>query len=144
MTTWLIERYYWDFYSTIYEYANIINIDNVFLSSPDIAVYEGIIKARLEFINSTHLVVEILLQVTADHEIYEERYYYGYYSAGRRIFAYDNRPHHIHISTFPHHKHIGEVSGQDTAYPADIHPVNLATVLAKIRGYVDILSHPEL
>jgi hypothetical protein len=40
-------------------------------------------------------------------------------------FGYDNRPHHAHISTFPHHKHTGEVLDQDTAYPADIHPVNL-------------------
>ena len=134
MATWLIERYYWEFYSTIYEYADIIN--NVFLSSPDVAVYEGIIKARLEFIDGTRLVAEILLQVTADYNIYEERYYYGYYEADRRIFAYDNRPHHAHISTFPHHKHTGQVSDKDTAYPADIQPVNLANVLAKIQDYI--------
>jgi hypothetical protein len=53
----------------------LTNTDNVFLSSPDIAVYEGIIKARLEFIDGTRLVVEILLQVTEDYKIYEERYY---------------------------------------------------------------------
>jgi hypothetical protein len=66
MATWLIEQYYWDFYSTLYEYADIINTDNIFLSSPDVAVYEGLIKARLEFIDGTRLVVEILLQVTAE------------------------------------------------------------------------------
>jgi len=137
MTTWLIEQYYWDFYSTIYEYADIINMDNAFLSSLDFAVYEGIIKARLEFIDGTRIVAEILLQVTADYKIYEERYYYGYYKANRRIFAYDNRPHHIHIHTFPHHKHMGEVSDEDTVYPADIQPVNLATVLAKVQEYVN-------
>jgi len=87
MAIWLIERYYWDFYSTMYEHADIINTDNVFLSSPDVAVYEEIIKARLNFIDGTRLVVEILLQVTDDYKIYEERYYYGYYSADRRIFA---------------------------------------------------------
>ena len=136
MATWLIERYYWDFYSTIYEYTDIINADNFFLSSPDVAVYEGIIKARLEFIDGTRLVAEILLQVTADYKIYEERYYYGYYEADRRIFAYDNRPHHIHISTFPHHKHVGQVSDEDIAYPADIHPVNLANVLTNIQEMI--------
>jgi hypothetical protein len=140
MAMWLIERYYWDFYSTLYEYLDIINTDNVFLSSPDIAVYEGIIKARLEFIDGTILIVEMLLQVTVDYEIYEERYYYGYYEADRRIFAYDNRPHHVHISTFPHHKHTGQVSDEDTVYPADIRPVNLANVLAKIREYLNHVS----
>ncbi len=60
MATWLIEQYYWDFYSTIYEYVDIM--DNIFLSSPDVAIYEGIIKARLEFIDGTRLVAEILLQ----------------------------------------------------------------------------------
>ena len=120
------------------EYVDIM--DNIFLSSPDVAIYEGIIKARLEFIDGTRLVAEILLQISADYNIYEERYYYGYYETDSRIFAYDNRPHHSHISTFPHHKHTGQVSDEDIAHPADIHTVNLANVLAKIQEYVDTIQ----
>ena len=33
---------------------------------------------------------------------------YTYLADEKRIFRYDNAPHHPEISTHPHHKHIGE------------------------------------
>jgi hypothetical protein len=83
--------------------------------------------ARLRFHDDSQLqVVEKL--VIERFTIVKERYVYHYQRAdGALVFRYDNVPHFREISTFPHHKHIG-----NTALPAQ--PPDLSEVLREIDG----------
>jgi hypothetical protein len=58
-------------------------------------------------------------------------YAYTYLKEGRRIFRYDNAPHHPEIVTFPHHKHIGP---QDRLTPADQPGLN--SVLQEVAAWL--------
>ncbi len=63
---------------------------------------EGVIYfadgSRLEF--TEKIVIESSRPVKRD-------YRYQYVRAGEAVFRYDNSAHHLHIATFPHHKHVG-------------------------------------
>ncbi|MCG7850476.1 MAG: DUF6516 family protein [ANME-2 cluster archaeon] len=55
-------------------------------------------------------------------------------SKGKLIFRYDNAPHHIEISTYPHHKHIGkQVKSSEE--------IRLAEVISEIE--ILILTEPN-
>ncbi len=55
-------------------------------------------------------------------------------SKGKLIFRYDNAPHHIEISTYPHHKHIGkQVKSSEQ--------IGLAEVISEIE--IMILTEPN-
>ncbi len=42
-----------------------------------------------------------------EQSLEREKYRYHYMDANNQlIFRYDNAPHHLEVSTFPHHKHI--------------------------------------
>ena len=56
---------------------------------------------------------------------FKERYRYQYLRDDETVFRYDNAPHHLHLPTFPHHKH-----GRDTVV-ASSEPT-LQQVLAEI------------
>jgi hypothetical protein len=55
---------------------------------------------------------------------------------GRRLFRYDDAPHHPDVATHPHHLHRGPEPPEherDRVYPLDICRVNFVAVLAKIE-----------
>jgi hypothetical protein len=60
------------------------------------------------------------------------QYAYTYVRAGRRVFRYDNAPHHPEVVTYPHHKHIGAA---DRLAPAD--QPSLSEVLAEIENWLE-------
>ncbi len=48
------------------------------------------------------------------------------------IFRYDNAPHHPYISSFPHHKHIGDTEVDETHEPTlDEVLLEIAQILAE-------------
>lgn len=58
-------------------------------------------------------------------------YVYHYQQAdGELIFRYDNAPHYPSISTFPHHKHVGD-GVEERVHPSQ--PPQLADVLKEIE-----------
>lgn len=54
--------------------------------------------SRLEFTEQVSLQARRLVKQT---------YRYQYIKRKRSIFRYDSAPHYPHLSTFPHHKHMG-------------------------------------
>lgn len=54
--------------------------------------------SRLEF--TERVVIE-------QRRAVKREYRYQFVRRGRAVFRYDNAPHHPHVSTFPHHKHVG-------------------------------------
>ena len=66
----------------------------------------GLIVAKVTFIDNSELHVMEYSEVEKTIERKTYRYHYQNYRK-EMIFRYDNAPHHIGISTYPHHKHIG-------------------------------------
>lgn len=65
-------------------------------------------KANLHFYNNSSLVIFEELQVTGLQTVERERYKFHYQAEHETlVFRYDNSPHYPHVSTYPHHKHIG-------------------------------------
>jgi hypothetical protein len=56
-------------------------------------------------------------------------YSYAYFRVSGPVFRYDNAPHHPHIATFPHHKHL---------FPEQIVPTDQPT-LSQILAEIDDL-----
>jgi hypothetical protein len=54
--------------------------------------------SRLEF--TERVVIE-------QRRAVKREYRYQFVSRGKAAFRYDNAPHHPHVATFPHHKHVG-------------------------------------
>ncbi len=67
----------------------------------------GAIRARLRFYDRSFLELSEELEVIGD-EVAKLHYSYHYQKGDRLIFRYDNAPHHPELSTFPHHKHVGD------------------------------------
>lgn len=64
------------------------------------------------------------------------RYIYQYHDGqGSLRFRYDNAPHHLHIETHPHHKHVVEMQ-QGTERVEAASPPDLAEVLHEIETYL--------
>lgn len=65
-------------------------------------------------------------------------YAYHYQTAeGRLLFRYDNTPHHPGLSTFPHHKHTGEVAVVAADAPS------LEAALREIESLMAEADEPE-
>ena len=64
----------------------------------------------------------------------KSEYVYHYQSDGDRlIFRYDNAPHHPEISSHPHHKHLGDQSGEQIVAAQ---PPGLPEVLREIESHL--------
>ena len=68
--------------------------------TPDLATMEGV----LVFYDGSRLDFTEVIQLTKQ-TIHKQRYRYQYVKDDQTVFRYDNSPHHLHLSTFPHHKH---------------------------------------
>jgi hypothetical protein len=110
------------FKDRVKEYADIIErIEKLEISEEEMITR---LKAKLRFFDGTVLYVrEVWLNENVDS--------YSYYwlrSDETVIIGWDNAPHHLRISSFPHHKHIGdriEISSER----------NLGEVLGSIRAF---------
>ena len=69
-------------------------------------VARAIIEGWLKFHNGSLLEFDEVI-IFRNDQIVKLRYAYHYQNeAGEVIFRYDNAPHHPHILTYPHHKHV--------------------------------------
>jgi hypothetical protein len=77
--------------------------------------YNGLIRCRIIFWDNSFLD---LYEIVSTELGYPVRVYYAYtyLREGKRVFRYDNAPHHPEIATHPYHKHIG---ARDRLVPAD-------------------------
>ncbi len=91
-------------------------LENLLLQFPNIQshtikkriynIRQGYIQGSIIFENGYRLDFVKVKQTDRHSKI---KYRYQYMNSGNQlIFRYDNAPHHSDLSTFPHHKHVGE------------------------------------
>ena len=68
--------------------------------------FNGLVRGRVTFWDGSYLGMYEVVSTELGYPV-RISYAYTYLKEGRRIFRYDNAPHHPEIVTFPHHKHIG-------------------------------------
>lgn len=88
------------------------------------------------FRDGSRLRFELALGFDEAYHVVEKRYFYGYFDPSEaRRFQYDNSPHHLRLSTFPHHLHRGPVPrrGKDIALACDLAEVNFMAIVSKIE-----------
>jgi hypothetical protein len=85
--------------------------------------YTGVIQGKITFSDGSILSFRGYLNFRLS--IPKKTYSYHYQKGNELIFRYDSAPHHPEISTFPHHKHVG-----DSVLPASL--PNLEQVLYEI------------
>lgn len=69
--------------------------------------YNGLLRCRVLFWDESYLDVYEVVNTELGYPV-KIHYAYTYIAGGKRVFRYDNAPHHPEIDTHPHHKHIGE------------------------------------
>jgi len=77
--------------------------------------YNGLLRCRVLFWDESYLDIYEVVNTELRYPV-KVHYAYTYLANEKRIFRYDNAPHHSEISTHPHHKHVGErekLSGAD-------------------------------
>ena len=130
--------YYWQIRTLLDDQAVLLDTDH-----PDYQIcedyeveYTGVFRANIIFRDGSCLIVRFSLRAGKGFE--EHDYVYQYLDPqGRRVFRYDDAPHHPEIPTYPHHLHRGTVpSGgrKDKVYALDIRRVDFPTILAKIAA----------
>lgn len=100
----------------------------VCLASDD---YNGIVRGRVFFWDESFLDLYEVVSTELGYPV-RVSYAYTYLYDGKRVFRYDNVPHHPDIITFPHHKHIGP---QDRLAPSD--QPNLSQILTEIVAWLE-------
>lgn len=86
---------------------------NIKIGSPEYPVtclasddYNGLIRCRIFFWDDSYLDLYEVVNTKQGYPV-KIHYAYTYIRANKRVFRYDNAPHHPQIATHPHHKHIG-------------------------------------
>lgn len=92
--------------------------------------YNGLIRCRVVFWDESFLDLYEVVSTELGYPV-RVHYAYTYVREERRVFRYDNAPHHPEIVTHPHHKHIGPT---DRLAPAD--QPSLSQVLDEIEGWL--------
>ena len=68
--------------------------------------HNGLLRCRLVFWDGSYLDIYEVVSTELGYPV-RVHYAYTYIRNERRVFRYDNAPHHPEILTHPHHKHIG-------------------------------------
>ena len=129
-----LREYYWRIWTHLTERSEYLDTENPAFQLPEYDEVEntGNLNATLVFRDGSHLYVQTSLDDRAEIREYEYAYVYSD-SHGRRVFQYDDAPHHPRISTHPHHLHRGEAKGKkERVYALDIAHVDFVTVVEKI------------
>lgn len=94
------------------------------------SAYVGFLRGSLYFLDGSRLHIREFVNV--EHGIDRYMYTFHYQKADNTpVFRYDNTPHHPHVETFPHHKHIG-----NDAHVYPTLPPDLAAVLSEIHRHL--------
>jgi hypothetical protein len=90
----------------ITSYDDIIAVAE--LEEFEVTLNEGFVRGTITFIDGSRLHFLEYIRITNNIPI-KLKYRYHYEDAeGDTVFRYDNAPHHRNITTFPHHKHVGD------------------------------------
>lgn len=101
----------------------------------------GIIDGRLRFWDDSLLEFSEVLSAR-NMILVKTRYAYHYQDSREQlIFRYDNAPHHPEISTFPHHKHVVNLTNQAETIKAATAP-HLTDILREIDQLLYPLEQP--
>lgn len=92
--------------------------------------YNGLVRCRIIFWDDSYLDLYEVINTELGYPVHVH-YAYTYLREGRRVFRYDNAPHHPEIVTHPHHKHIGP---NDRLAPAD--QPTLSQVVTEIESWL--------
>ncbi len=92
--------------------------------------YNGLIRCRVFFWDDSYLDLHEVVSTELGYPV-RVNYAYTYIRESRRVFRYDNAPHHPEIVTHPHHKHIGPA---ERLAPAD--QPSLSQILAEITDWL--------
>ena len=102
--------------------------------------HTGALNATIVFWNGARLYTRASLDERAAAAIREYDYAYIYYDRrGKRIFQYDDAPHHPGLSTHPHHLHLGAKleRGPERVHPTDIPRAEFIAVVEKIIEQIE-------
>jgi hypothetical protein len=69
--------------------------------------YNGLLRCRVLFWDESYLDMYEVVNTELGYPV-KVYYAYTYMAGGKRVFRYDNAPHHPEIGTHPHHKHSGD------------------------------------
>jgi hypothetical protein len=69
--------------------------------------HNGLLRCRVSFWDESYLDVYEVVNTELGYPV-KIHYSYTYMAGEKRVFRYDNAPHHPEIKTHPHHKHIGD------------------------------------
>jgi hypothetical protein len=126
-----IEDYFAEVQKAV-DLSPIVRLSNVTYEKR--GTHEGIIKGRVDFVDSS--VLEWREYVDVEAKVDCLMYVYHYMDSSRKlIFRYDNTGHHkkLAIPTYPHHKHLGR---DENVVPSE--PRDLKGVLQEIESMVEL------
>jgi hypothetical protein len=108
----------------------VSRLDETFtcLASDD---YNGLVRGRVYFWDESFLDLYEVVSTELGYPV-RVSYAYTYLRESRRVFRYDNAPHHPEMITYPHHKH---VSHEDRLAPTD--QPSLGQILAEIAIWLE-------
>jgi hypothetical protein len=93
--------------------------------------FNGLFRGRVFFWDDSFLDLYEVVNTELGYPV-RVSYAYTYIREGKRVFRYDNAPHHPEIITYPHHKHIGP---SDRLAPTD--QPSLSQVLAEAATWLE-------
>lgn len=88
--------------------------------------YNGLVRCRVLFWEESYLDIYEVVRTELGYPV-KVHYAYTFIQNGKRVFRYDNAPHHPEIRTYPHHKHSGPRDELSAA-----HEPTLSHVLSEI------------
>ncbi len=89
--------------------------------------HNGLLRCRVFLWDISYLDIYEVVSTELGYPV-RVHYAYNYIRDGRRVFRYDNAPHHPGVVTHPHHKHLGV---EDRVAPAD--QPSMSQILAEIE-----------
>lgn len=126
---------------TIYDYFSSVERglrDNIKIGSVEEPItclvsddYNGLLRCRVFFWDGSYLDIYEVVSTEHGYPI-RVHYAYTYLREGKRVFRYDNAPHHPEIETHPHHKHIGPAG---ELVPSE--PPTLSAIFLEVEAYVE-------
>ncbi|WP_297535960.1 DUF6516 family protein [Thermococcus sp.] len=84
------------------------------------------LKIKAKLVDGSVLYILYIREFVSEHEY---SYSFQWQKNGNLLIRWDNAPHHRHLETFPHHKHVGS---KDNVQPSK--EVSLEDVLKTIEG----------
>lgn len=125
----IIEDYFASIEGSLRDDPQVTSVGEPFtaLASDD---YNGLLRCRVFFWDDSYLDIYEVVSTELGYPV-RIWYAYTYICQGKRVFRYDNAPHHPEIATHPHHKHIGP---EERLAPAD--QPSLHQVLAEVEGWL--------